>query len=230
MIRHRLSKVQEAVAGRAHRYQHQGMRTFGVHNLGHAGGAAALLGEAHRQPPGAAQCEGRQHCQHKGYAHRDRMGSVSSTFSEKVLEESYRPPVGLAAAITEQRACRGWVWPAANGGGEGQQQTRQHPGAAGAAAVGQHPWQRCSGSKRRRTSGSAAAAAAAAKPTCSDVTMPALEMEMDCCSIACMPTHKGAGKASRQAAQQCRQRPHGMRTATCPRLPPANSMPVYVGE
>jgi len=37
--------------------------------------------------------------------HRDRMGSVSSTFSLNVLLASYRPPMGLAAAITEQRAC-----------------------------------------------------------------------------------------------------------------------------
>lgn len=39
--------------------------------------------------------------------HRDRMGSVSSTFSLNVLLASYRPPMGLAAAITEQRACGG---------------------------------------------------------------------------------------------------------------------------
>jgi hypothetical protein len=51
------------------------------------------------------------------------MGSVSSTFSEKVFDASYRPPTGLAAAMTEHRAWR-------------------------------------------------------------EVTMPALEMEMDCCSMA----------------------------------------------
>ena len=54
---------------------------------------------------------------------RDKMGSVSSTLSEKVRDESYLPPTGFAAAMTEHRAC-------------------------------------------------------------SEVTMPALEIEMDCCSIA----------------------------------------------
>ena len=53
---------------------------------------------------------------------RDKMGSVSSTLSENVREESYLPPTGFAAAMTEHLAC-------------------------------------------------------------SDVTIPALEMEMDCCRL-----------------------------------------------
>ena len=56
-------------------------------------------------------------------SNRLRIGSVSSTLSENVRDASYRPPTGLAAAMTEHRAWR-------------------------------------------------------------LVTMPALEMEMDCCSIA----------------------------------------------
>lgn len=42
----------------------------------------------------------------------ETMGSVSSTFCEKFFEESYLPPIGLAAAITEQRAWREVTIPA----------------------------------------------------------------------------------------------------------------------
>lgn len=34
----------------------------------------------------------------------ERMGSVRSTLSAKVMEGSYRPPMGFAAAITAHRA------------------------------------------------------------------------------------------------------------------------------
>jgi hypothetical protein len=40
-----------------------------------------------------------------------RMGSVRSTFSARLKEESYLPPIGLAAAITAQRACRDVTMP-----------------------------------------------------------------------------------------------------------------------
>lgn len=39
------------------------------------------------------------------------MGSVRSTFSARLKEESYLPPIGLAAAITAQRACRDVTMP-----------------------------------------------------------------------------------------------------------------------
>ena len=45
-------------------------------------------------------------------AHRDKMGSDSSTFSAKVREESYRPPMGFAAAMTEHLACSCVTMPA----------------------------------------------------------------------------------------------------------------------
>ena len=35
-----------------------------------------------------------------------------NTFSEKVIDGSYRPPNGLAAAMTEQRACNDVTMPA----------------------------------------------------------------------------------------------------------------------
>ena len=40
------------------------------------------------------------------------MGSVNSTFSANVHEESYRPPMGLAAAMTEHLAWREVIIPA----------------------------------------------------------------------------------------------------------------------
>lgn len=43
---------------------------------------------------------------------RDKIGSDKATFSENVMLESYRPPIGLAAAITAQRACNDATRPA----------------------------------------------------------------------------------------------------------------------
>jgi len=42
----------------------------------------------------------------------ERMGSVSSTLSLKFMFYLYTPPMGFAAAITEQRACREVTIPA----------------------------------------------------------------------------------------------------------------------
>ena len=39
-------------------------------------------------------------------SNRDKIGSVSSTLSLKVREESYLPPIGFAAEITEHLACK----------------------------------------------------------------------------------------------------------------------------
>jgi hypothetical protein len=139
------------------------------------------------------------------------MGSVSSTFSEKVRLGSYRPPSGLAAAMTEQRACRGGA------GAEGLRGTQAHGVGrelmiAHATRHTQHATQiagrkaqrakhsvQSTASKAQRAKHSEQSAAskaqrakhglAAAVPqqrACSCVTMPALEMEMDCCSMACM--------------------------------------------
>mmetsp|Transcript_574 Transcript_574/g.1322 ORF Transcript_574/g.1322 Transcript_574/m.1322 type:complete len:241 (-) Transcript_574:592-1314(-) len=51
-------------------------------------------------------------CSTQRQSKRCRIGSVSSTFSDRVQELSYRPPMGLAAAITEQRAWRDVTIPA----------------------------------------------------------------------------------------------------------------------
>ena len=45
-------------------------------------------------------------CRTQSTSNLCRMGSVRSTFSVRLKEESYLPPIGLAAAITAQRACR----------------------------------------------------------------------------------------------------------------------------
>ena len=51
-------------------------------------------------------------CKTQRQSKRCKIGSVSSTFSERVHELSYRPPIGLAAAMTEHRAWREVTMPA----------------------------------------------------------------------------------------------------------------------
>jgi len=64
-----------------------------------------------QQPPGEKEGgrEGGKEglpCNTHSMSKRCKMGSVSSTFSANVREESYLPPIGLAAATTEHLACK----------------------------------------------------------------------------------------------------------------------------
>ena len=44
-------------------------------------------------------------------SNRCKIGSVNSTFSAREKEGSYRPPMGLAAAMTAHRACNDATMP-----------------------------------------------------------------------------------------------------------------------
>ena len=82
-------------------------------------------------------------CSTQRTSKRWRIGSVSSTFSAKLNEESYLPPIGFAAAMTEQRAY-----------------------------------------SRRMLAPDALRFKLIIRHTCREVTIPAFETEMVCCSIA----------------------------------------------